>query len=128
MHMYYLILYKLLFFLSSTILDIEVSDYVRFCQILSNVFIVYIIIVSMYIAYIIIVSMYTIYFLLCIQYFFLIHLTRYILYALRTLFLITYIPYNCNYKHIKNNFFYFYLTILLKCAYLYTYIYPFVKH
>ena len=45
--------------------------------------------------------MYTIYLLKCIQYFFIIHLTKYINYVLRTLFPITYIPYICNYKHIK---------------------------
>lgn len=70
------------------------SYFVEFCRILSKaMYIVYNIIVSMYIAYIIIVSMYTIYFLLCIQYFFLIHLTRYIIYVLRTLFLIHIYPY-----------------------------------
>ena len=120
------------YFICSTIFDIVLSYFVEFCQILSKaMYIVYNIystvyciqyIFPLYIAYIIIAL------LKCIQYFFLIHLTRYILYALRTLFLITYIPYICNYKHEKNYFFIFYFTYALKCAFLYTYFYPLVKH
>ena len=120
------------YFICSTIFDIVLSNIVKFCQILSKaMYIVYNIyyptyyiqyIFPLYIAYIIISL------LKSIQYYFLIHLTRYILYVLRTLFLITYIPYNCNYKHEKNYFFIFYLTYALKCAFLYTYFYPLVKH
>ena len=110
--------------------------FVVFCRILSNFVESYVhciqYIFPLYIAYNIysLCILHTIYIplLKSIQYFFLIHLTRYIDYALRTLFLITYIPYNCNYKHEKNYFFIFYLTYALKCAFLYTYFHPLVKH
>ena len=80
------------YFICSTIFDIEMSHFVEYCQILSK---------ALYTAYNIhlLCTLHTIYIILhityiiisllkCIQYFFLIHLTKYILYVLRTLFLI----------------------------------------
>ena len=92
------------FFLSLTIFDIEVSNYVEFCRklcTLHTLLLYYEYCIHYYCIHVynILFIMYTIYYLKCIQYFFLIHLTKCILYTLRTLFSITYIPYNCNYKH-----------------------------
>ena len=133
--MYCWILSKLLFFLSSTIFDIEVSNYVEFCRKLCTLYTIYI---PQCIAYNIysLCILHTLLLYPCIQYTFyyvynifsFIYLTRYILYVLRTLFLITYIPYICNCKHEKNYFLFFCLTYGLKCAFLYTYFYPLVKH
>ena len=67
------------YFIYSTIFDIEMSHFVEFCRKLCTLYTIYII---LHIEYIIILS------LKSIQYFFLIHLTKYILYVLRTLFLI----------------------------------------
>ena len=64
----------------------------------------------------------------CIQYFFLYLLDKVHFICFTNFISNTYIPLFVNYKHIKNNFLFFFLTYGLKCAFLYTYFYPLVKH
>ena len=103
-------------------------NFVRFCRTCLLYTLLFPQLFPMYIAYIIIVSMYTIYYLKCIQYFFLYLLDKVHFICFTNFISNTYIPLFVNYKHIKNNFLFFFLTYALKCAFLYTYFYPLVKH
>lgn len=90
---------------------------------------IYITLCSLYTIYIILYIAYNIIPLLkCIQYFFLYLLDKVHFICFTNFISNTYIPLFVNYKHIKKYFFIFFLTYALKCAFLYTYLYPFVKH
>ena len=103
-------------------------NFVRFCRTCLLYTLLFPQLFPMYIAYIIIVSMYTIYFLKCIQYFFLYLLDKVHFICFANFISNTYIPTFVNSKHIKKYFLFFFLTYALKCAFLYTYFYPLVKH
>ena len=131
MRMYCWILSKLLVLLYSTIFLLLcriMLNFVRFCRTCLLYTLLFPQLFPMYIAYIIIVSMYTIYYLKCIQYFFLYLLDKVHFICFTNFISNTYIPTFVNSKHIKKYFLFFFLTYALKCAFLYTYFYPLVKH